>query len=219
MRRKQREQDLLHNCSLSLLNADEFRHSYLLGRHASLAEADRHSNILYKSATVADSYNCAKPSSSEAYCCCGEVWSRLREGIAELLLLESRALKWFDDRCHAYFNRVIDRLLESCQVVSTENISDNITISGNEENNANQDRTLSHFTLERAIGVHSADSFLAALSEEISNLKEGIYAMPEVAAAIPKIFLEAMGREFDAPLSLEADGIEEVKPLDVPLPE
>jgi len=40
-----------------------------------------------------------------------------------------------------------------------------------------------------------------------------------VAAAIPKIFLEAMGREFDAPLSLEADGIEEVKPLDVPLPE
>ena len=225
-RKNQRESDIRFNCGVKLLQADEFLFSYLLGRTSPYCNANPTplsddapmfgSRVLIRAAIVSDSINCErpadysshfhhpgaadllKPKDSAMICHCGKSWSLLRRSIADLLLLERNALKWWKDRCIGYLRAVCTRIDSLAK-------SDNFVRKSNAIPSRKAPPTAA--ILNRQLGV-STKIILASLATEISALTDALYSMPTRAGSLPDVFQEYDGRA--KALSLEEDGIEEI---------
>jgi len=165
------------------------------------------SRVLLRAAMVCDSIRCDNrlgghsnqqlTTDSNVVCDCGKQWSKLRRSLADLLLLERNALKWWKERSVGYLKAAAARIdtLAICESSARKN---SVTTSK---------RAVTATILNRLLGFNTKN-ILALLTAETSALSDALYSMPERAGSMPDAF-----QKFDDQakvFSLDEDGIEEI---------
>lgn len=224
-RKKQRVSLIKEDCLCSLLEAQEFKHSILIGRNLKekgtllalmtemgicqdifkneilvdlLKLLDIHTcklDLLDNSGTLASNGNSPSSSSSsfssssasanssdnnnhsnfnnDSKCSCPEIWRQVRAVLSRLLLLETDAMKFSKEHCHAYFLQLacrIDQAIES----DTSMKKNRLTTDAEDQ-----------------ILIPEVETCLKLITVECEALESHMYSIPDDASTIPRAFREA----------------------------
>jgi hypothetical protein len=182
--KKQRDEEIRTNTALDLATLDDFRHSVLLSA----------SSALRRRVSTKDQ---SQPEHHRA--------------IANLLLIERNALKWYASACHAYLKQAAARLDATEEMGGGGGIPSQLEGGGGGTSGGGAAAWAAAAAGTKA-GAVPHGRLLVCVLEEFEALQTALFAIPSVAGGLPTAFIDAdpnaLGTDAADMCTVEKDGLE-----------